>query len=325
MVILNSYLNPTNGVIDLWCDQDINMDVTVIVSDVYLDCVYHAFDAQIQNGSSVWVTPLSDRLTSMVLNNPEFAGYMVKVLDRQSRRLLQSTKLFLHRVEPKIKQHFHTPLMDITGPSYVDFFYGDLCQGIDCSGVVVDAGANVGFFTLYAKTQGAKRVYAIDPDPMPFYYLDRNFGMDENIIPINKAFYVPGHPSVSFDVAIYDSVGSTLTKNNDRSFATDHNYFHTFDAKITTDVQVITVSDLLKIEDRINLLKLDIEGAEFEVMESILPREWKRIDRLFIEYHGRPEPIEQRLLIEGYKVEYRHRNDQWISGSIGFIYATRLT
>jgi len=323
MEILEIYLNRTTGKIDLICSRDINIQCTLVISDVYLDCSYYSFDIDVHRGFAMWVSPFTQKLNATVLDSSDFAGYNVKILDKKNGRIIQSKKLFLKDVPPKIKFPFYTPTVDITGPSYVDFFYGDLCEGIDCSGVVVDAGANVGFFTLYALENGAKRIYSIEPDPMPFFYLERNFEHNPGIIPINKAFYVPSDNPLSFDIAIYDSVGSTLTQNNNAEWGKDKNYHHTFDNKLTTEVEAISIQDILKTEKSIDLLKLDIEGAEFDVIEQLESEYWSRIKRLFIEYHGRPEPLESKLVEHGYQIEYRHRNDQWVSGSIGFIYAKR--
>ena len=324
MEVLQIWLNKERGTIEFFCDDDnIKGDYVLIVSDVHLDCSYYSCDIYVHKGFSMWVAPFTHKLNEIVLGNKKFAGYTVKILNKANQRIVQTKKLFLHDSPPVIKTPFYTHLTDVTGPSYVDFFFGDLCSGLDCSGVVVDAGANVGFFSLYAKENGAKRIYCIEPDPMPFFYLEKNFGTDPAVIPINKAMYVPTDQPISFDISSNDSVGSTLTKNNNDNWGKDKNYHHTFHTKITTQIPSISVQDILKIEEKIDLLKLDIEGAEFDVIEQLEPEYWNRINRLFIEYHGRPDPIEEKLKEQGYSIEYRHRDDQWVSGSIGFIYAQR--
>jgi hypothetical protein len=69
------------------------------------------------------------------------------------------------------------------------------------------------------------------------------------------------------------------------------------------------------------LLKLDIEGTEFKVIENLNQKHFDRINQFFIEFHFDPKPIAKKLIDNGYKIEYRHCTENDI---VGFIYATKL-
>jgi hypothetical protein len=112
---------------------------------------------------------------------------------------------------------------------------------------------------------------------------------------------------VIFDVCLKASVGSTLKKYS----VIQENY--------SIFVESITVPAIIMIEKEINLLKLDIEGAEVEVIEQLV--DFKNINQFFIEFHNDPKPIENKLVLNGYSVEFRHSNENSLSG---FIYAKRL-
>ena len=280
---------------------------TIVVTDLYLDCVYYTWDILLTADFNGWCVPFTEKLKNVVVNNKNFAGFNVKFYDSK-KRLLQHEKLYLNKVDPKVNTPFYSPPHDITGPSYIDFFYGNLCKGIDTSGVVIDAGANVGFFTLYAKDRGAKRVYSIEPDPMPFFYLDKNFGKDSSVILINKAM---NHisDSISFDISLDGSVGSTSSVHSK------------MENKYSITVESITVEDILSVESEVNLLKLDIEGSEFDVINNMSDDHFKKINQMFIEFHYNPKPIADKLESVGYKVEYRHSDE---NSTVGFIYANKL-
>lgn len=279
------------------------LGLRVVISDIEMDCPYMVWNGEFEPYQGYWTAPLSARLSDVVKFNPKFKGFLFKVYTSEGR-LLQSTKL------PTTSQYitpskFHTDAFDITGHSYVDFFYSKLCDGIDRSGIVVDAGANVGMFTLLCKDD-AKRIYALEPDTFPFHYLQKNFGDTSNVILLNKALSVNCAP-IDFIFSLVGSVGSGETS--------------LFENKINCTVDAINVQTILDIEGHINLLKLDIEGTEFKVMEELTEAQLARVSQLFIEFHANSEPIKTKLINCGFNVEYRHSAE---TDSIGFIYAYKL-
>jgi FkbM family methyltransferase len=283
---------------------DIDIKGSLVVSDLYLDCVYHTWDVILTKNFDAWIVPLHTSLVNVVLKNPTFAGFNVKLYN-EDKRLLQVEKVYLNKVDPIINKPLYYPDYDTTGPSYVDFFYGDLCDNIDMSGTIVDAGANVGFFTLFAKEKGARKIYSIEPDPLPYYYLHKNFSSDPSITLVNKAMGATSD-MVLFNMYLKASVGSTLNKYSDPQ------------EKYSIFVESITVPILLLIEPEINLLKLDIEGAEVEVIEQLT--DFSKINQLFIEFHDYPKTIADKLIAKGYQVEYRHSDE---NSTAGFIYAKK--
>lgn len=279
----------------------------ILVSDLHIDCLYYDWEVELNETFDGWAVPFNEKLKSIVLNNKQFSGLLLKLYDEKDR-LLQVEKIVINNNPPIINRPYVTPEFDVTGPSYVDFFYGDLCKGIDTSGIVVDAGANVGFFTLYARENGAKRVYSIEPDPLPYFYLEKNFKNDTGVILLNKALS-DTDDMVKFDISLGASVGSTMSK------------YCNYEYKKTIFVDSLRVSNILRMEGKINLLKLDIEGAEFEVIKYLSKYEFNRIDQMFIEFHANPKELEDILIGNNYTVEYRDsdRND-----TVGFIYAKKI-
>jgi FkbM family methyltransferase len=298
------FLDKANLVVYLNQNLDTTEKYTFAVSDLFVDCVYFIWSQNTAPKDKLWVQPLSNKINAFTKNNKDFAGFVVKIYNKDMR-LIQVEKLIVNKNAKRFAATFDSGQFDATGPSYADFFFGDLCKNIDVSGTVVDAGANVGFFTLYAKYYGAKRIYSIDPDPLPFFYLEKNFGQDPNIILLNKGMNVSDDGmdiNISFEASV--GTGEFLSATN----------------SMKLHIPTISIDSILKIENNINLLKLDIEGTEFKVIENLNKKHFDKINQFFIEFHFDPKPIAKKLIENGYKVEYRDSNE---SSTVGFIYATK--
>lgn len=281
---------------------------SIAVSDIHVDCVYFLWeDVEINPEFSGWLVPLTEKLMKVVLSNSDYPGFNFKIYG-PNKRLLQCEKFYLNKKDSPIKLPFVSPNNDMVGPSYVDFFYSDLCKGMDFSGVILDAGANVGFFTALAKIKGAKRIYSVEPDPAAFDCLEKNFIHDSNVICLNKAI-CDRTDIVLFDLSLGSSVASTINKYNKQ--ADTHTIF----------VESFSLSTFFTLEKNINLLKLDIEGAEYEVLNALSSYYYKKINQIFLEFHGDPKPLFHKLQKEGYAAEYRDSNE---NSDCGFIYAKRL-
>lgn len=134
--------------------------------------------------------------------------------------------------------------------------------------VIYDCGANVGVSILYYKMLYPEAIIkAFEPDPKVFSCLKKN--MENNRISgvelVNKAVW-NNNDGVSFGSEGADG-GSVFYQGN----------------KIT--LPSIRLKELLQKEQKIDLLKVDIEGAELEVLVDC-ETELKKVKYLFLEYHS---------------------------------------
>ena len=133
---------------------------------------------------------------------------------------------------------------------------------IDPGSVVVDVGANIGYFTLlFSKLVGKKgRVIAIEPSPRITAMLEANVkrnGM-ENVRVVRAAVTGVAEPVTLYE-APRTNIGMTTTRA-DRGFAP------------TTTVDGLPLNQILTPDEarRTRLIKIDIEGAEVPVVEQLL-------------------------------------------------------
>ncbi|HEY5657150.1 MAG TPA: FkbM family methyltransferase [Myxococcota bacterium] len=139
----------------------------------------------------------------------------------------------------------------------------------DARPVIVDCGANIGTSILYFKSIYPDcSITALEADPGMFSILENNLAARglEGITLINKALHHEGLP-VSFHVE-----GADAGRIHPLGDA----------CKESITVETIRLDDL--IGERVDFLKIDVEGAETEVICA--SRKLGRASSLFVEYHS---------------------------------------
>jgi FkbM family methyltransferase len=151
----------------------------------------------------------------------------------------------------------------------------------DCppGGLFIDCGANVGDASRLLLAKGFT-VHAFEPDPMAAKELCRRLG-NEPCFHFHAAAVgaTPGHR------AFYRRAGGSLDDTQGSSLL--HRPEMHGEA---IDVEVIDLFAFIEsLESRVDVLKLDVEGAEAEILERMLDeRTYLRIGRIYVETH---EPI----------------------------------
>lgn len=147
---------------------------------------------------------------------------------------------------------------------------------IPLGGVVVDVGAHIGSFSLYAVSKRkARRVVSYEPCPDNFEMLKMNVesnNLNEVISPVPKA--VAGKHEFR---TLYLS-----------EFSGSHSLFSGVGKAI--QVECVTLKEVLDDNgiDHVDFLKLDCEGAEYEILQTIDESTLNRINMVGMEFHGHP-------------------------------------
>lgn len=170
----------------------------------------------------------------------------------------------------------------------------ELLAGAGDRPVIVDAGANVGLATLYLKGRvpGA-RVVAIEPDAS-------NVACFQEHIRLNRFE----------DVAVHTA--ALWPRECRLRFVADPTRLQSWAIRVEEDpagpVEAISVQGLMRRHglERIDLLKLDVEGAEFPLFEDAASGEWlSRTRAILAEVHpdlGDPARVRERLVAAGFRV-----------------------
>lgn len=171
--------------------------------------------------------------------------------------------------------------------------------------IILDIGANVGLFTLYAARQApAARVFAVEPFPATFERLlemVREHQLTERITCLNYALTAMG--------------GIRLMDN--QPLPSQQRALVAAGRRVSgIEVQSTTLCELLREQalNHVDLLKMDIEGGEYEVLLSTSPDVLRMIRRIAVEYHGDSPPhsklqILDRLRQAGFEVTRDFQDD----------------
>ena len=149
---------------------------------------------------------------------------------------------------------------------------------------IIDGGANIGLATLYWKQHFPNAsIVSFEPDPLIFRVLQRN---------IEEHQYG--------DVKLVQcGLWSEETELEFQSDGADGGHVNEVSSQDATThrVPVTRLSPYLK--EQVDLLKLDIEGAEVEVLLSVA-EDLKNVQRIFVEYHsyvGQEQRLDEMLSV----------------------------
>ena len=180
---------------------------------------------------------------------------------------------------------------------------------------VIDIGANQGFYSTYAASFGAN-VYAFEPCLETFELLQHNIKVNhfQSLIKAQRAAVSGQHGTVELFVGI-DSKGGILSGS-----ASIMNPNRGGIGLKSESVVAMTLGEIFA-ESQIpqcDFLKIDCEGAEYEILANLSPELSKRIMRVSIETHsGRGQEAVDRLKSLGFAII------EFEDGVAGFIKAHR--
>lgn len=141
--------------------------------------------------------------------------------------------------------------------------------------IVIDVGAHVGFFTIYAAKQASEgKIYAFEPYSESFNLLKKN-------IEINKLNNV-----ITENCAVLKNSG-TATLFIDKNFPISNTVFKAethMEKETVTTISILEIFDKYKIK-QVDLLKLDCEGAEFEIILNLPKDILGKIVKITAEVH----------------------------------------
>lgn len=178
--------------------------------------------------------------------------------------------------------------------------------------VMVDIGANIGYFSLLAASLGAK-VYAFEPERKNFDYLLKNIELNKyNIFAFPKAVSNKNGAAKLY-LCSYDSGHHTIHQNKGITEYRKTSLLRKCLNLISRqEIQITTIRLDDFVKEKVDIIKMDCEGSEalaFEGMDRIL-RENQDI-KLIVEFFplllesmgSSPEDFINKILWYGFKIE----------------------
>lgn len=183
---------------------------------------------------------------------------------------------------------------------------------IEDDDIIIDVGGHIGLFVLYSSQFCKKgKIFSFEPTKENYELLCDNVRLNslENV--------------KVFNIAISDRTKKNLIYLNDDDQAA-HSFYGTSESFV--EVETITLNDVMQTENitKCDLLKLDCEGAEYEIIDSITSDVFLKISRICLEYHffdSKPHLLNK--LKDKLKIHYRIEDYPSVNG-MGILFAHQL-
>ncbi len=194
---------------------------------------------------------------------------------------------------------------------WIDKIYNQSGYEISPDDIIIDIGANIGVFALYAATAAPRtKVYAFEPFPENLSYLRQNISESsvDNIFVEEKAV-----------------ARSARSRNLE---ITESGITHMLSDKKDIDsvlVNCTTLNEVLEKIQKCDLLKIDCEGSEYEIIYSCDPNLFNKVRRIVGEYHYRDDSERNGKSLKTFLEKQSFIIDQFIpfNKEVGLICATR--
>jgi FkbM family methyltransferase len=138
--------------------------------------------------------------------------------------------------------------------------------------VVLDLGGNIGVFAHRAETRGASKVISFEPMTPTFNCLIKNAGPKTDVYKM-----AIGSKSKWFEFKIEGDLsntgGGTSVHNSGR------------DIVLREMVFILDVNEIFNLPNKINFMKIDIEGGEVDVLNAISDNNLSSLRCLSCEFH----------------------------------------
>jgi FkbM family methyltransferase len=209
--------------------------------------------------------------------------------------------------------------------------------------VVVDLGANIGLFTLFALRENSEaQIVAVEPSPAAFAILERNVGhAGGNVTCVqllardrpgrHRLFYFSDSPGES-TCNRRERQAQRLRLDAHRRAANSSKGFppvhaeagmgdHGVEGECAVEVEAQTLSQILWATlgqvSTIDLLKIDVEGDEALVLLGVASEHWPAIKQVVCEVHdihGRLERVCGLLRRHGFRVHAEQQRGGCVGG-----------
>jgi len=194
-------------------------------------------------------------------------------------------------------------VMMVVKREYEECYHKILSNVLTEDSIFIDVGAHLGTFTLRAARKCINGlVLAFEPDPRVYPFLLRN-------IMLNNLKNV-----IALPIALHNRRGtSRFYVSKISGISTLMQYHHIMDVRNAEEVIVPTLplDDVVEIVDisRVDIIKIDVEGAEHYVIEGATKTIERHRPILLIEFHGKEQwkEVARTLATLGYEIIVLHK------------------
>lgn len=200
--------------------------------------------------------------------------------------------------------------VDFTGAAaIVSIFIKGEYGKVDDNYITIDIGANIGAYSIFAAEAKNTIVYAYEPEANNFRFLEDNIksnNLKKSILPFNLAVCAKKGKRVLFLGTSFSHSIYKINNPTGKNIECPH-------------VDCVSLQDIFQSNgiNNCDILKLDCEGAEFEILYNFPEEFFKKIKNIRMEYHNHKnkksyngEKLAEFLVGKGFKIEKFERTSQ---------------
>lgn len=189
----------------------------------------------------------------------------------------------------------------------------------DDTGVVLDIGANIGAFTIFVLKMGAKKVIAYEPDSENYKMLLRNIqlnGFQDKVVVVKKGIGLEGKTET-----LYHAQGGSFVKNDSLTGIANEVLENPRDG--SEEIEIVNFASVFADNELAyaDVLKVDIEGSEYDLFEGVTAAVVKKSRYLCIEFNNTNQERFGRLVAKLSRTHNIHIIGSYQTG--GMIYGQR--
>lgn len=224
-------------------------------------------------------TPLRRIPGMLELSNKIFRRVWPKgsVIDVQGNKMY----IDINEARPALRYTFQAYGMNLVHEEETTRLFRQVVHPED---VVLDLGANIGYFTILAAGLVGPhgKVYCFEPEPTNFKYLTKNIALNDlsNVDAHQKAVS-DSNGEVELFICTYDSGHHTINRfDGIEAYARGRAY-----ERQAISIEAVCIDDFLKGRaDKVNVIKMDVEGAEALALEGMRRTLLDNDVKVFLEY-----------------------------------------
>lgn len=226
------------------------------------------------------------------LNEYDEYGYIHKLFQIEKGKTIQGS---LHQI---IGEHFFIR-------EYKDFI------DIDDGDVVFDIGFNYGIFSLFALYNNASKIYGFEPNIDIYNKINNIYPEKDRVEIFNYAVSDKYKKTIFYSTE--DSVCSTISiQKNSKQY----------------EVQCINLYDFILQQniEKIDFLKIDCEGEEYKIFESIPDDFFIKIKKIIVEFHIINDESNINILtnkLDRLNFNWQFSNNANYNSEVGLIFAKK--
>ena len=299
--LFNLSFEPDENKINIHYNHTESHDLNVVVKCMTSNAPMYWFNLNFKEPIAYYVIPIPVHVMKFH-GMRNFRGFSLEFYSNETNELLGKKEIVVNDVHPNIP-YFKFKPFDCNYVNYHEFFI-DRCfsgLGLEDLDTVIDIGANVGLFAKYMYSINAKKVILVEANPYLRDSIETLLDDDNerSVIYMNPIY--KERTKIPFRFSMENTtIGSNYFGSDDPNYGQLTNVI---------ECETITLEDILKDNnnERISLLKCDIEGGEYPFFESVTDEQISLVDRFMVEFHGNYNneisPILEKLKRNDYEYE----------------------